>query len=874
MKRVVLFLCLFLPLVGWAGPLFHRGTEVREVSTKYFRILYAAGDENTAHRLASLADSIYEEWFTRLGLKKTYSFLVILTPHIEAMNGMFTSLPRNTIILYNYIENPLYVPSDDALRSLFTHELLHAISLNVKTPTWDFLSTIYGDFLSPQLLQQPWWMVEGITVSGESFLGHGRVNSPSHRALLVQHFLERKFEDVTDVANFRFGKKGYYHYIYGGFFSDYLQKRYGWEKYAELWKKSASAFWPYSFDTTFKSVYGASVEEEWAQFATTFVLSVSRPNLQYEVVYKGDELSLRNIGEEVYLIDEANERIYHQKEKGWVFAGEGRDIAGHGDVRAFRQRKSKEGKPQDGFVLKKGKKQMGFFSRFMDMDVLGDTYLGVQAEGLMSKLVLIEQGKTNELLPAHPNVQYMFPRFVSEEQAVWITLVSNRPFLGVWERGKGDIRFYDLSRYEVTSLSVYSNEVWMVVFPRGENTLGRVAKFSLQTEELWVSGVEVLGGFYKVAATSDTLYLVQRFSEVQQCIRVNKEHFLVTMEGEMKKSTAVALEIAPMEEPPQFVSRSGRRSQDYFPGVRVPFVYPEPSVLFSMLQLSLVYDLWLYHEDPLQENAFSARINHGAAYSPWTMLDGEWENRYFYPFSTVVGGTAFFSSRLYYETLRLGFSYQWDIASRNVVLWQNRAFFVVWEPSFSTDHGRKATYQSSLTWSMSDGSFVPFPYPIFRGPLYLEARGDDGGDYSLYGTAVYSYNNLSLGVLGGWGSKDFFSPLDIPRGNFLFGLESLATNMPIYQRFIGGHGYVVWTLPIEAGYKHFPVYFDSLGAVAGTYALYLQRGTEAKNFYALYLQMYSKWIVGYILPLSLVTEMLWPSEVEEGFLRIGIATTF
>ncbi len=865
MKRSMLFFCLFLPLAGWGGPLFHRSTKVMEVSTRYFRILYAASDEKTAYRLAAMADSIYEEWIERLGLTKKYSFLVVMTSDVETMNGMFTSLPRNTIVLYNYIENPLYVPSDDALRLLFTHELLHAISINVKTPMWDFFSMIYGDFLSPQALQQPWWMIEGITVSGESVGGHGRVNSPSHRALLVQHFLERRFEDVSDVVHLRSGKKGYYHYLYGGFFSDYLQKRYGWEKYAQLWKKSAEAFWPYSFDTTFKAVYGVPVEREWEQFATTFVLQVSRPNLSHEVLYTGDSLSLRSQGEDVYIIDGRSERIYRRRGEKWVFAGEGRDIAVWGDVAAFRQTKSREGKPRDGFVLKKGKKQVTFLSRVMDMDIRRESYLAVQAEGLMSRLVLIEGERIEEILPARPTMQYMFPRFVSDDMAVWVVLVSNRPFLGVWERSTGEKRFYDFSGYEITSLSVYGNEVWMVVFPRGENTLGRVARFSLETGKLWVSGLEVFGGFYGVAVMRDALYLVQRFAQRQECIRVDKDLFLTAMEGEVREGTRVALDIPQPEPVLQFVSRSGRRLENCIPGVRVPLIYPHPIALLYLLDI-WNYSLWLYHEDPLQENTFFTGITYTAAYYPWLELDGEWENRYFYPFSTFVGGSTVISSKTTNAGGRVGFSYQWDISPRNVVLWRNSVSF------FPSESAVDAVYRLSLVWSMSDGAQLSLPYPIFRGPLTLEVAANDEGYYYFYGTAIASYKNFSLGLVGGWGDVNFFSPLNIRAGDISYLVNSALANTMRYQGVLGGHGFVVGSLPVEAGYKHWPIYLDSLGVVLGTYALYLQREGEASDFYALYIQTYSKWIIGYVLPLSYVMETLYTRD--EIHVGAGIAVAF
>ncbi|MCX7883264.1 MAG: hypothetical protein N2314_08595 [Brevinematales bacterium] len=853
------------PLWVWGGPLFHRDTEIREVRTKYFRILYAASREYTVSRLVAMADDIYEEWKTKLGLSKTYPFLVVITPDRETMNGMFTSLPRNTIVLYEYLSDPLLVPSDDALKILFVHELLHAISLSVRTEMWDVLSTVMGDFLSPQYLQLPWWMIEGVTVSGESSEGQGRVNSPSYRAILVQHLVENRFEDYSDVAQMRFGKAGY-HYIYGGFFSAYLQKKYGWEKYGALFRESSKRFWPYSFESTFKRVYGIPLEKEWASFRSNFFLEVSSSSVREKTLMEGKSLFVRRTPEGVYLIDTEKEKIYRLDYTRLTWKGKGRDIASDGTTTAFRYTLYKEGKPRDGFLLSEGKENT-FLPRIREMDILGDLSLRVQVDGFESRLVLKEKNQEIILLDYHPKRHYLFPRFVDNTRAVFVMQVSNRPYLVVLNVTTKEMRLYDFSHYEITSLSVNGDKVWMALYPREGNTLGRLGFFSLSEETLWIATEEMKGGCHSVASDGNILYVVRRFTDTQRCVALEENEVLSVLKAHTEKKEGVSLALPPRETPPSLRAFSnGRRWSDHLPGVRIPILYPEP---IPLLFGSLLWNagVFLYNEDPLQENTTSVQVVY---LSPWKTfaLSGEWQNRYWYPFSVFVGYGGYVAPEgTYGENFNGGFSYQWDISSHNVVLWRNRigvsrrfAFF----------------YTSSVIWAIQQG-YLSTPYDIFQGPLFVQGMMDNMGNYYGYGNVVFSKEGLSLGLLGGWGNTSFFSPVDTlrgfrPLGETLPATESSYWGRSLYNGVVGAHGF--WVLPfgVEAGYKHLPIYFESVGIVLGSYALLLEREEIQRDFYSGYIQFYAKWIVGYILPLTTLWEYQYTSD--GWYTAFGIASSF
>ncbi|NPV39474.1 MAG: hypothetical protein HPY78_09405 [Brevinematales bacterium] len=856
---------LLLPLSLWAGPLFHRSTEVQEVSTKHFRILYASSQTNTVARLVSMADTIYEEWINRLGLSKTYRFLVIITPDIEIMNGMFTSLPRNTIILYEYLSDPMLVPSDDALKALFTHELLHAISLSVRTAEWDFLSFLMGDFLSPQYVQLPWWMIEGVTVSGESASGHGRVNSPSHRAILIQHLLENRFEAYSDVAQIRYGKGGY-HYIYGGFFSDYLQKKYGWEKYGELFKVSATRFWPYSFQSSFQRVYGTSIDKEWASFRSNFLLEVVPLPIEEKLLKEGKSLSLRSTKNGLYIIDREKDKVYQWKNQKLVYLGDGEDVASDGVAIAFRRIRFKEGKPQDGFVLYQNRKKT-FLPHVRDMDIQGNRLLMVKVDGFESRLVFEDNGLSKTLLEAHPYRQYLFPRFVDDQRFVCVILITNRPYLGVGNVESGEMTFYDLSAYEITSLAVEKNKVWLTLFPREGNSLGRIGLFSLEEERLDVFGVETSGGFYQIGVFDTHLYVIKRYAEKSQCVSIKKDEVISKLPRKEEKKESLALDFTPYQQENLVLHpSSARKFSDQLPAVRIPLFYPDP---IALLYGYIFWDssLFLYNEDPLQENSTYIELHY---LSPWQTMTwyGEWQNRYFYPFSTFVGYGGYLTP-LGPEpgNLVTGFSYQWDVSFRERVAWRN---------AFQFTQGFSFGYTTSLVWAISQ-AYLSTPYDIFQGPLFLQAYVDNSKNYYTYGNLVYSTKGLSLGILGGWGNVSFFSPLDTLR-NYTVLTETLPENSPtywgrsLYNGVVGTHGFWILPLSVEAGYKHFPVYFESVGAVVGSYALLLSRPNTLREFYGAYVQIYAKWLLGYVLPLTTLWEYQYTTD--GWYTSLGIASSF
>ncbi|MDR0377514.1 MAG: hypothetical protein LBH70_06950 [Spirochaetaceae bacterium] len=283
--------CAGIPLEAqWRQPF----PSLRVIKTERFDIVYPPESEKTAQTLAGFADRVYGQVSGLLGISVQGRILVTLTPYTAEFNGYMNPVPYSHIVLMDVpmsIENMAYANS---LEGLFLHELTHAVSFSSRAPRWEGFHKIFGGWVLPVILAAPGFMVEGVTVSFESLDGTGRANDPLVKAGLLQAVYENAFlsplqssgfYDLPHIAN------PIYHY--GGYFSVYLQQRYGMEKYAELWRvmgggKGSLSFRVYNsgYYALFQKVYGRSFPDVWDEFRESLRISGIEENPE-PPVFKG-----------------------------------------------------------------------------------------------------------------------------------------------------------------------------------------------------------------------------------------------------------------------------------------------------------------------------------------------------------------------------------------------------------------------------------------------------------------------------------------------------------------------------------------------------------------------------------------------------------
>lgn len=284
--------CRILPflisavLFAQIRPLGHApfGKKLFCIQTEYFDFIFPEESAASARVLASRADDFYREICARLEVsdsmrKALCGMPVFITRETEILNGYFTPLPYNRIVLYDSVPPQSFAVFSDTILSVFYHELVHAVSLNIKSPFWYGFSRAAGAVYSPSLLLNlPTSFTEGIAVSFESARGEGRLNDAYSMHVIRQAKLEGKFPDWrTAAGSYSAYTDGSLPYMFGAAFADYLQKTYGQHPYAEFWKQSGRMHLFKLSAGIFKKVYGISLKQAWNDFEQSIELPCAAP---------------------------------------------------------------------------------------------------------------------------------------------------------------------------------------------------------------------------------------------------------------------------------------------------------------------------------------------------------------------------------------------------------------------------------------------------------------------------------------------------------------------------------------------------------------------------------------------------------------------
>jgi len=256
-----------------AGSVFSRDHEVLTLETEHFTIIFPKETQATAEYLQGMAEGLFTEVADKLRLPEPRKFHipVVITPDSEDLNGYFKPFPGMRIVCYQAPISPNsgFATFADPVKKLFLHELTHALSLTQTDAFWSFMVGVFGDMAFPGKVTVPGNFVEGITVSFESADGLGRANDTPYASILQQSILEDRFFTFIEAT----GAAGRYpadsYYIYGGWFSRWLQETYGMEKYAQLWKLlgKGNGFGELPFvKGAFQEVYGVKIDQAWKGF--------------------------------------------------------------------------------------------------------------------------------------------------------------------------------------------------------------------------------------------------------------------------------------------------------------------------------------------------------------------------------------------------------------------------------------------------------------------------------------------------------------------------------------------------------------------------------------------------------------------------------
>lgn len=269
------------------------------VKTEYFDIIFPQSCRETALKISAVCDGYYEEIAAMFGYEPCQRFPVSITDQVESPNAFFSMAPYNLIVFYDTEETYDMEADEDSVEGTFYHELVHAVSLNSKSPAMRGLEC-FADFITPAGLSLTSFWFEGAAVAFESLREGGRLNDPFFSQKLAAAKLgamtgEKKFPSWRDVTGARdiypYGNDAY---VFGSRFARYLIETYGMEKYAEFWRNAGTSLSLSFCAGVFKKTYKIKLSNAWEDFYESIAVPDIDMEERKEFLSKKNLLSKKN----------------------------------------------------------------------------------------------------------------------------------------------------------------------------------------------------------------------------------------------------------------------------------------------------------------------------------------------------------------------------------------------------------------------------------------------------------------------------------------------------------------------------------------------------------------------------------------------------
>jgi len=278
---------------GRASPTFDPAFRFRVLRTEHFLIYFHRGEERIAQHLTLIAEETWRTLRRPLGVTPPPLTHVVLADQTEYANGYATPIPYNTIVIYPVWPSGSEWDFDDWLRLAFTHEFTHIVHLD-RSEGWARIArNIFGRavYAFPNVFL-PLWQIEGIATYEESVVtGHGRLHAGDYRAIVEEQARTNTLEPLDRInGGLTDWPAGTTQYAYGVGFHDYLAKRFGADKIAELATATARRF-PYTSTRAFQYVYGEPLGQLFREYEDSL-----RESVKPETVVDANVRQLTHLG--------------------------------------------------------------------------------------------------------------------------------------------------------------------------------------------------------------------------------------------------------------------------------------------------------------------------------------------------------------------------------------------------------------------------------------------------------------------------------------------------------------------------------------------------------------------------------------------------
>lgn len=264
-RFILLLITLFPALLLAVAP----SPDWKTLHSDHFQIHHLPEYTDQAKRSVLIAEKIYQQMKHKFLWSPDDKIKMVITDEYDQANGSATPYPFN--LVYLRLSPPDSAVSlddyDDWLTVLIEHELTHIFHIDKARGKIRRLRKTFGRFILffPNLLQ-PAWLIEGLATHIETHPGIGRGQSSSFE-MLMREEVRRGLQSVNRVNLPPDGQPLSRQYLYGVYFYQFLQDKYGEQVISALIENYSDNILPFAINSNSKQVMGKDISELWDEYA-------------------------------------------------------------------------------------------------------------------------------------------------------------------------------------------------------------------------------------------------------------------------------------------------------------------------------------------------------------------------------------------------------------------------------------------------------------------------------------------------------------------------------------------------------------------------------------------------------------------------------
>lgn len=246
----------------------------RSADSAHFRVHFRGEQRAQAEKVAQAAERAFSRISPTLQWTPSSPIELVVYSEFDVANGFSTPLPANLIGAFLAPPDGELLDNSPWLELLLTHEMVHAIQLDKVRSAPKILRAIFGRvaWFFPNLFM-PAWAHEGLAVYHEAAqdgvaagaaLGRGRLYGANFEGWLRAE-QARGFPKLAELNADGRALPLSKSYLYGGYFFDFLARRYGSKVVGDFVENYSGNIVP-RFHTNPREATGKTMDELWDDF--------------------------------------------------------------------------------------------------------------------------------------------------------------------------------------------------------------------------------------------------------------------------------------------------------------------------------------------------------------------------------------------------------------------------------------------------------------------------------------------------------------------------------------------------------------------------------------------------------------------------------